>query len=222
MKHTLSLIALAVALTGCSSTKLGNTEAAGNLTPINAQKLSTTFKRKGIKMEWECAFGTGAFGLTDAMCVKGDIKSIEVTAYAPSFGNTENNRENAFKVGEMKAKAKLRHFIYEDVYSTSTVNTVSKNVEKANDKIRSKIKADEVSVTDDEAGNGGDSNISTRENTNDTVRTLTESIRTQAQGILKGVYVKDESIVDRQTVAVTIRWDKDSEKGSEFFQKKFR
>ena len=44
------------------------------------------------------------FGLTDAMCNKTDIKGIEVTAYAPSFGNSENNRETAFKVAEMKAK----------------------------------------------------------------------------------------------------------------------
>lgn len=215
----LTTLVLAVSLAACSSTKMG-VETTGSLTPVNAQKLSTNFKRKGIKMEWECAWGTGGFGLTDAMCVKGNIKSIEVTAYAPSFGNTENNRENAFKVAEMKAKAKLRHFIYEDVYSTNTVTTVAKNVEKANDKIRSRISADEVSITDDEADKTA--NTSVRENTNDTVRTLTESIRNEASGILKGIYVKEESVVDRQTVQVTIRWDKDSETGSTYFQKKFR
>ena len=219
MKHVFTAVAIAVMLSACSSTKMG-TETTGSLTPVNAQKLSTNFKRKGIKMEWECAWGTGAFGLTDAMCVKGDIKSIEVTAYAPSFGNTENNRENAFKVAELKAKAKLRHFIYEDVYSTNTVTTVAKNVEKANDKLRSKVSADEVTLTDDEADKTA--NTSVRENTNDTVRTLTESIRTQAQGILKGVYVKEENIVDRTTVEVVIRWDKDSESGASYFQKKFK
>lgn len=215
-----SILVAALALTACGSTKVSTAPSAGDITPINAQKLTTNFKRKGIKLEWDCAWGTGGFGLTDAMCVKGDIKAVEVTAYAPSFGNTENNRENAFKVAEMKAKAKLRHFIYEDVYSTNTVKTIAKNVEKANDQIRSKISTDTVTLNDDEPGK--DSNIATRENTNETVRTMTETIRTQAQGILKGVQVTDETIVDRQTVAVTIRWDKDSERGSEFFQKKFR
>jgi len=217
-----SVLVAALALTACGSTKVSTAPAAGDITPVNAQKLTTNFKRKGIKIEWDCAWGTGAFGMTDAMCVKGDIKAIEVTAYAPSFGNTENNRENAFKVAQMKAKAKLRHFIYEDVYSTNTVKTIAKNVEKANDQIRSKIKTDEVTLSDDEAGN--DSNVATRDNTNETVRTMTETIRTQAQGILKGVHVKEdgEQIVDRQTVAVTIRWDKDSERGSEYFLKKFR
>jgi multidrug efflux pump subunit AcrB len=154
------------------------------------------------------------------MCSKGDIKSIEVTAYATSYGNSENNRENAFTVAEMKAKAKLRHFIYEDVSSTRTVNTIAKNVEKANDNIKSKIKADEVELSDNDAD--PNANVSVRENTNDTVRTLTESIRSQAQGILKGVYIKDEKIVDRQTVQVTIRWDKDSNRGSEQLQRLFR
>ena len=221
MKRLITVVAVAAMLTACSSTKIAGNDNTGSLTPINAQKLSTNFKRKGIKMEWECAWGTGAFGLTDAMCVKGDIKAIEVTAYAPSFGNSEVSRENAYKVGEMKAKAKLRHFIYEDVYSTNTVNTVAKNVEKANDTLRSKISMDEVKLDDDESA-GSEANVSTRTNTNHTVQTLTESIRTQASGILKGVYVAEEHVVDRQTVAVTIRWDKDSEKGSAYFQKKFR
>lgn len=219
MKRVLLSVAIVSMLAACSSTKMG-TETSGNLTPINAQKLSTNFTRQGVKLEWECAWGTGAFGLTDAMCSKGDIKSIEVTAYATSNGNSENNRETAFTVAEMKAKAKLRHFIHEDISSTKVVNTMTKNVEKANDNIKAKIKADEVSMTDDESD--ANANVSIRENTNDTVRTLTESVHSQAQGILKGVYIKDEAIVDRQTVKVTIRWDKDSNRGSDQLNKLFR
>jgi hypothetical protein len=159
--------------------------------------------------------------MTDAMCVKGDFKAIEVTAYATSNGNSENNRETAFNVAEMKAKAKLRHFIYEDVQSTSVTNTFSKNIEKANDRIKSKINAgEEVSMSDDEASK--DTNFAIRENTNDIVRTVTENVRVSASGILKGVYIKDEKIVDRQTVGVTIRWDKDSDKSSGQLQKIFR
>ena len=220
MKRVLSTIAVAVMLTACSSAPKVGGESSGALTPITSQKLSTNFKRQGVKLVWDCAFGTGMFGVTDAVCVKGDIKSIEVTAYATSNGNTENNRETAFKVAEMKAKAKLRHFISEDISSTSVVNTISKNVEKANDNIKSKIKTDTVELSDDEADK--DANIAIRENTNDTVRTLNETIRSQAQGILRGLYIKDEDVVDRQTVKVTIRWDKDSGRGSEQLQRMFR
>ena len=220
MKLKLSILALALTLGACSTTKHSGIDG-GTITAINAQKLSTSFKRQGIKIEWDCSWGTGAFGLTDAMCVKGDIKAIEVTAYATSNGNSENNRENAFKVAEMKAKAKLRHFIHEDVYSSNVQNVMNKNVEKANDRIKTKISAnEEVSMSDDEASK--DTNYAIRENTNDTVRTVTESIRTQAQGILRGVAIKDESIVDRQTVATTIRWDKDSDRASTSLNKIFR
>lgn len=221
MKLKLSILALALTLGACSTTKQSAGIDGGTITAINAQKLSTSFKRQGIKIEWDCSWGTGAFGLTDAMCVKGDIKAIEVTAYATSNGNSENMRENAFKVAEMKAKAKLRHFIHEDVYSSNVQNAMNKNVEKANDRIKTKISAnEEVSMSDDEASK--DTNYAIRENTNDTVRTVTESIRTQAQGILRGVAIKDESIVDRQTVATTIRWDKDSDRASTSLNKIFR
>jgi hypothetical protein len=221
VKTKLTALVLALALVGCSSTKQAASIEGGQITAINAQKLTTNFKRKGVKLEWECAWGTGAFGLTNSMCVKGDIKAIEVTSYATSNGNSENNRETAFKVAEMKAKAKLRHFIHEDVYSSTVQNTMAKNVEKANDRIKNRIKSDEdVAMSDEDSSK--DTNFAIRENSNDTVRTVTESIRTQAQGILKGIQVADESIVDRQTVAVTIRWDKDSEASAKYFSKKFR
>lgn len=219
MKLALSLVALAL-VTGCSSTKMSSGLDGGQITPINAQKLETSFKRKGIKLEWECAYGSGLFGVTDAACVKGDIKAIEVTAVATSNGNSENNRETAFKVAEMNAKAKLRKFIQSDVYSSDVSTTLSKNVEKANDRIKSRIKSDDqVAMSDDEAAK--DTNFAVRENTNETVRTVTETVRVQAQGILRGVHTVDERVVDRQTVQVTIRWDKDSEAASQFLRKRF-
>ena len=220
MKHSLICVAVALTLGACSSTKIAGNDNTGSLTPVNAQKLSTNFARKGIKLEWECAWGTGGFGMTDAMCVKGDIKSIEVTSYAPSFGSSEVNREDAFKKAQLFAQAKLSRFIKEDIQTSSVVNTISKNVEKANDKLRSKVNMDEVQLSDEDADKSA--NTSVRENTNDVVHTLTESIRSQSQSIQRGVYVKDERVVDRQTVQVTVRWDKDSNKASEFFQKKFR
>ena len=220
MKRILASVALVSLLAACSSTKMSGSVDAGPVTAINAQKLETTFKRRGIKLEWECAWGTGAFGLTDAMCVKGDIKAVEVTGYAPSYGNSEVMRENAFKVAEMQAKAKLRRFIQEDVSTTQVQNVLAKSVEKANDRIKNRIKTDEaVSMSEEDASK--DTNFAVRENTNDTTRTVTETIRVNAQGILKGVRVIDEQIVDRQTVAVVIRWDKENERATQNLRKVF-
>lgn len=220
MKHTLVTVALVSLLAACSSTKTAGPVEAGSVTAINAQKLETTFKRRGIKLEWDCAWGTGAFGLTDAMCVKGDIKAVEVTGLAPSYGNSEVMREQAFAVAEMQAKAKLRRFIQEDVYTSQVQNVLGKSVEKANDRIKSRIKTDDaVEMSEEDASK--DTNFAVRENTNTTTRTFTETIRVNAQGILKGVRVIDEKIVDRQTVQVTIRWDKENEQGVKSLRKAF-
>jgi len=221
MKRVLLVTAIALTLSACGTVGLNKADNPGSITPIHSQKLTSNFTRKGIKLEYDCAFGTGMFGMTDAICSKTDIKAIEVTAYAPSYGNSENNRENAFRVAEMRAKAKLRHFIQEDVSSSQVKTVIAKNIEKANDRIKQRINAnEEVNMTDDEATK--ETNWAIRENTNDTVQTLTETVRVNAAGIMRGVRAVDEKIVDRQTVQVTIRWDKDSERASEFFRNKWR
>jgi hypothetical protein len=214
-------LAVVISLAACSTTKPSPSIDGGQITAINAQKLTTNFKRKGVKIEWECAWGTGMLGLSESMCIKGAIKAVEVTAYATSNGNSENNRETAFKVAEMKAKGKLRQFIKEDVNSSSVQHAMAKNVEKANDRIKNRIKTDEdVEMSEEEAAK--DTNFAIRENSNDTVRTLTENIRTEASGILRGIQVHEEAVVDRQTVSVTLRWDKESESAAAYFNKKFR
>ena len=55
MKIKLTALVLALALVGCSSTKKAASIEGGQITAINAQKLTTNFKRKGVKLEWECA-----------------------------------------------------------------------------------------------------------------------------------------------------------------------
>ncbi len=201
-------------ITGCAGTKKVEPET---VSAISSQKLTSSFKRKGVKIEWDCFWGTG---WSEYTCVKGDFKAIEVTAYATSNGNSEVNRELAFRVGAAKAKAKLRHFLNEDVSSSTVVSTMSKNIEKANDRVKQRIAGEEVELSDEDAGK--ETNWAVRENSNDIARTVTETIRINASGILKGVYVADEKIVDRQTVAVTIRWDKDSERASNYLKKTFR
>ena len=209
MKFHAITIAVLLAVSGCSSTKEAKIEGAP-ITALAAQKLSTSFKRQGVKIEWDCIWGTGMF---DATCIKTDIKSIEVTGYATSFGNSEVMREQSFKVAHDVALDKLIRFVKQDITSNRVVSTLGKNVEKAQDRIKSRIKADEDV--------GKDTNFAVRENTNDTVRNFTETIRTNSQGIIRGARAIDENIVDRQTVAVTIRWDTASEKASTYLRKRF-
>jgi hypothetical protein len=213
--QTIVLAVSMLVIAGCSSTP--RTVEPGPITAINNQKLSTSFERQGIKVGWECKWFTG---FSDITCIHGELNYIEVSAYATSNGNSENNRETAFLVAGDKARAKLRHFIKEEVVSSRVTNILAKNVEKANDRIKSRISSvEDVSMSDDEASK--DTNFAIRENSNDTARTVTEHIRVQANGILRGVKVIDEKIVDRQTVQVTLRWDTGSDTASRTLYKKF-
>ena len=218
MKSPIIVVAtLVLALTGCGTAPKQQGIDPGQITAINAQKLSTTFKRQGVKLEWECAWGTGMF---EATCMQGKIKAIEVTGYAPSFGNSEVMRETAFTVAHDVALGNLIRFVKQDIATSRVTNTLTKNVEKANDRIKAKIRADEeVTMSDEDAAK--DTNYAVRENINDTVRTVTDSIRSQATGIVRGVRVTDESIVDRQTVSVTIRWSVEGEKAADSLRKHF-
>jgi hypothetical protein len=220
MKLKLLAISVAVVLAGCSSTSKNASVSSAPITAINAQKLTSSFKRQGIKIEWSCAFGTGMFGMSDAMCVRGEIQAIEVTGYANSFGNSEALRERAFIAAEMDAKARLIRFMNEGVSSSNFSNTVTKNVEKAQDRIKNRINADEaVEMSDQDAGK--DTNFAIRENNNEVVRTLSESIRNNAEGKIRGAVLKDADIIDRQTVRAVIRWDHNTDRAALYMRKRF-
>jgi hypothetical protein len=66
-----------------------------------------------------------------------------------------------------------------------------------------------------------DASASVRQNSNDTAYHLSETIRVNAQGILRGFRVIKEEVIGQQEVAVTIRWDKESEMTSDTLRKKF-
>jgi hypothetical protein len=197
MKLKLSILSLALTLGACSSMKTGN--GTNSTDPIANQKLATSFVNERIKIETKCSwFGMGS----DCKIV-----AIESVGTAPTFGNTTNNRKNALTIAEMRANANVSEFLNKQI-STSRVNTtIAKNIEKANDKVKSG-KADDstVEMTDKEAAN-----ISVRENANDTVVQLTETIRTNSNAILKGFVKINEEVVGVQEVAVTIRWDLNTE-----------
>lgn len=203
MKLKLATLAVAIILAGCASTKEGDG-------PVKSQKLSTSFAGEKIKIETNCSW----YKPWQSEC---DIIAIESTATATSFGNTANNRKTALTVAEMRANSQVAEFIAKDISTTRVTNTIAKNLEKASDKVKSGNGDDStVEMSDKEAAT-----ISLRENNNETVHKLTETIRTSSQAILKGFVKINEEVVGNQEVLVTIRWDKDSERAAKMLRKKF-
>ena len=206
MKLKLATIAMAIILTGCGTTKTAEGEG-----PVKSQKLSTSFAGEKIKIETSCTWRM--FSKNEC-----ELSAIESTATATSFGNTANNRKTALTVAEMRANAQVAEFIAKDISTTRVTSTIAKNLEKANDKVKSgNVDGSTVSMSDKEA-----SSISLRENNNETVHNLTETIRTNSQAILKGFMKINEEVTGNQEVSVTIRWDKDSEQAAETLRKKFK
>jgi len=64
-------------------------------------------------------------------------------------------------------------------------------------------------------------NVSVRENSNDTAVQLTTTIRANSTAILRGFKVIKQEVVGAQEVAVTIRWDKTSERTAKLLESKF-
>lgn len=205
MKLKLSALVIALSLTACSSMKTSN--GTNTNAPIANQKLSTSFVGERIKVETKCSYmGMGS---------ECNIVAIESTGTAPSFGNTTNNMRNALTRAELRANAQVAEFLNKEISSERVNKTIAKNIERANDRVRTG-KADDTTVemTDKEADN-----ISLRENNNDTVVTLTETIRSSARSILSGFYKIDEKVVGDQEVSVTIRWDAESGQSRKQLQK---
>ena len=198
------MVGILASVYGCGTARPNTTVEAPKVDVISSQALNTNFVGQGIKVESECKYFSG---ITEATCIRSEIKAIEATGYAPSFGNSEAMRDNAFEVAEMRALDRLVRFVRQDVSSQRTVSTMTKNLEVAKDRIKQRIEG-EVSMNDTDAEK--QSNVAVRENTNDSVRNLVSTIRNNAQGIIRGARPINQKIVDRQTVSVTIRWDRHS------------
>ena len=209
MKRSLIVIASLLVLAGCSSTtKLANGD------PIANQKLSTSFKSEGIKIETDCTWMNSWF---KTQC---DVVAIEAVGTAATNGNTESNRRTALIRAGDRARASVRHFIQEDIQSSRVTTTIAKNVEKASDRAKTKLNVgEEVEMSDTDAAT--DTNYSIRANSNDTAYQLTETIRANARGILRGFRTVKEEVVGAQTVAVTIRWDANNDTAANTLRRKF-
>jgi hypothetical protein len=188
--------------------KTGN--GTNSSTPIANQKLSTSFVNEKVKIETKCSWlslGTNC-----------EVVAIESTGTAPAFGNTVSNRKNALVRAEMRANANVAEFLQKEVTTNRVQNTIAKNLEKATDKVNSGNADDKpVEMTDKEA-----KATSSRENVNDTVVQLTETIKTSSSAILKGFIKIDERVVADQEVSVTIRWDIESDNSRNQFLKKMQ
>ena len=206
MNKLITLTLIAAAVTGCSTAVTNSNEQIRN------QKLSTSFVGEGIRIETNCAW----YKPWKNDC---EIVSIEAVATAPTFGNTVPNRKNALTVAEMYAGANVSHFIKQNITSSRVTSTIAKNVEKARDKLNTNHGDHEVIEMSDKEARA--TNVSVRENSNDTAVQLTTTVRANSTAILRGFKVIKQEVVGAQEVAVTIRWDKHSETTAKLLESKF-
>lgn len=204
MNRTLTLVASVTALslmTACSSIK-GNEKIAN-------QKLQTSFVAEGVKIETDCSFLT----MDKSDC---NIVAIEAVGVTATGGGTQNNlRTGMIRAGDL-ARSHVSHFINEEVTSTRVTTTIAKNLEKARDKVQSNADGEVVEMTDKEANN-----ISLRENSNNTAHELTQTVRVNSRAILRGFRVVKQEVVGSQEVAVTIRWDLQSDRAAQQLRQRF-
>jgi len=212
MKLKLLVVATAAFLTACGST---NRAPVTNLDEqIRNQKLSTSFVSDGVKIESSCHW----FRPWQDNC---EIVAIESTAVTYTNGSSPANLRNALLIAGDKARAQVSHFIREDISSTRVTQTIAKNIEKARDVIsKNPGNEDTVEMTDEESKKK-DGNVSTRENSNNTARQLTQTIRVNSHSILRGFRVEKQDVVGPQEVLVTIRWDKESDRFAKSLGKQF-
>lgn len=190
-------------IVGCSSTGT-NLSSGGAINPgenagtaIADQRLaSSEFKSQGVKVIYS---------------LFGKVEAIEVTGYAPVWGNSMNAARESYRVAELEAKKSLSDFINkETISSTTSVRMISNNLEHARDQNTNKF-ANNLTSTDTEvAGRSGtEENTAVRNNALRIASQLNTTIVTQNRGIIGGLYVKEAGVIDDgRAVKVVMRWDK--------------
>jgi hypothetical protein len=203
---TMAVSMLGVA--GCSNTgtnlssgaQINPGESAG--TAIADQRLATSeFKKQGVKVIYN---------------LFGNVEAIEVTGYAPVWGNSMNAARESYRVAELEAKKSLSDFINkETISSTTSVKMISNNLEHARDQNTNKFasnKGPELLATDEQvvAGNNAtQENTAVRNNALRIASQLNTTITTQNRGIIGGLYLKEGTVIDGgRSVKVVMRWDK--------------
>lgn len=207
IKFIFLITIVSIIISGCASQSINSDQKK-----ISEQKLLSNFRKEGISFEWT---------------IRGELKSLEVSGYAAAMGSSEMQQETAFEIAELDAKAKLQRFLSQEIKTSRVTNTFSKNIEKANDRIKSNTNSinEPIALSDSEINNSSPKNSSSsdRENTNEVTRTLVRKISEEASGILNGVFIKNTEIMgDGKTVKVVIRWDPESQRASEELRRRFK
>ena len=206
-----SVAAAVVVMSGCSSTK--STQVAPGpsaTTAISEQRLATSdFKRLGVRITYT---------------LSGELDSIEATGYAPVWGNSQNAAREAFRMAELEAKKSLNDFINkESIKSTTSVRTISQNLERAQDNKTNNFASNRSGDTDrlvaldeevDKSSNTEttrEENTATRKDALNIASRLDTTIVTQNRGILGGLYLVEGRVInDGKTVQTVYRWDRKS------------
>ena len=216
MNRKIMYVVVAAALAGCSlldrSTQVqpGTTINPGPQQAISEQRLSSDFKREGVRITYTM---TGA------------LESIEATGYAPVWGNSENARREAFRVAELEAKKAINDFInQETITSNKSLEIIGRNLERARDNKTNNFtsnrlpniisSSDEDLDSDAKARDGDNSKIENMAVREDSLRIATNTrseIRIQNRGILSGLVLKEGDVINNgRTVRAVYRWDKKS------------
>jgi hypothetical protein len=207
MNFKLITLVSVMALAGCSSPNYqSQSNPSGQVNPgqqtaISEQSATEDFKRDGIKIIY------GMFS--------GGIEAIEVTGYAPVWGNSASAIESSYKVAELDAKRKLNDFINkESITSSTSVEIISKNLEKATDNKSNNIANNTGAVSTSDTETTGQINQTVRQDALTISSRLQQNIRTSSRGILGGLRMIDNEVVGNgRNVKVVFRWDKKNEKG---------
>lgn len=212
------VVAGVVILGGCGSmpwsnrgpveVKPGVMITAGEQQAISEQRLTSDFKRNGVKLIYT---------------MTGELEAVESTGYAPVWGSSENARREATRMAELEAKKSMNDFINQETVSSSkSLAIISRNLEKAQDNKTNNFQtnrptgittSDEELDTDDAGKKPTDTrrveNTAQREDVMRIASTTRTDIRIQSKGILGGLQFKDGEIInDGRTVRVTYRWDR--------------
>ena len=206
-----SVAAAVVVMSGCGSTK--STQVAPGVsatTAISEQRLATSdFKRLGVRITYT---------------LSGELDSIEATGYAPVWGNSQNAAREAFRMAELEAKKSLNDFINkESIKSTTSVRTISQNLERAQDNKTNNFASnrsgdtDRLVALDEEVDKSSNTETTREENTAvrkdalNIASRLDTTIVTQNRGILGGLYLVEGRVInDGKTVQTVYRWDRKS------------
>lgn len=180
------LAAMSLALIGCSNT------GGNDVNTVRGEVLSENFVAENIKVKSK-GCNSGGEGRNCR------VISIESLATAPSNGGTETNRNNALIAACLTAESNAMRLIEGSRVAESTVtSTQVVSTEGSNSEENHTSQLDPIAT-------------SNRGNNNETVTTITRTIRRNSSGFMQGWHIKDQAVVGPQEVSCTVVWEQKNE-----------